>query len=187
MISFLYWYSVSDDHLISFSDISSCMRVLAFGIKSIEHVPLWILASLNPQRDVRVLRARSVQHDEIHHFAQGAVDLMEKKDGIGGISAGLSVHQLRFTLWFSITVCHGNFAEIVGNYHLQMGNYHWLGTHPATFFGRWSIMLRRSHFVMVLIHVKLVSSWLRGVSCINSDPIKMCCKTITTHWYSTFQ
>jgi len=53
------------------------MRVLAFGIKSIEHVPLWILPSLNPQRDVRVLRARSVQHDEIHHFAQGAVDLME--------------------------------------------------------------------------------------------------------------
>jgi hypothetical protein len=31
--------------------------------------------------------------------------------GIGGISAGLSVHQLRFTLWFSITVCHGNLLK----------------------------------------------------------------------------
>ena len=35
------------------------------------------LSLFNPQRDVRVLRPRSVQHDEIHHFAQGAVDLME--------------------------------------------------------------------------------------------------------------
>lgn len=92
------------------------------------------LSLFNPQRDVRVLRARSVQHDEIHHFAQGAVDLMEKRWNWWDFSWTFCTSTEVYPLVFH-NCLPWKFAEIVGNYHLQMGNYHWLGTHPATFFG----------------------------------------------------